>query len=268
MLIFGAPLALRIHEDIQARIERLSRPPRLVIVSGAPNKETETYLALKKKRAEALGISVRVVTVPGPCTTEGFIETLETLLPDTDGIVVQLPLPSGVERDRVLAAVPPTHDCDALNPRTTAVMPPVVGAIAEMMGEHQVDCVGKRVVIIGRGRLVGEPASRYFTERGALVTSIDQTVLDLALVTRSADIIVCGAGVPGLLRPEHLAPGVVIFDAGTSEDGGVLKGDADPACAEVASFMTPVPGGIGPLTIAVLLRNLVALCEEREKTVV
>ena len=116
---------------------------------------------------------------------------------------------------------------------------------------------GKEVVIVGNGSLVGKPAAAWFRLGGAHVDVADNETDNLPDVTKQADIIVCGAGVPGLITPEMIKEGVIILDAGTSEDSGKLRGDADPACADKASLYTPVPGGIGPITVAVLLRNVV-----------
>jgi methylenetetrahydrofolate dehydrogenase (NADP+) / methenyltetrahydrofolate cyclohydrolase len=128
---------------------------------------------------------------------------------------------------------------------------------------HETPVFERHVVVVGSGKLVGLPASRWFMEQGSAVSVVTKDTADIAYYTKNADIIVLGAGVPRLLTPDMVKEGVVILDAGTSEDGGVLAGDADPACAEKASLFTPVPGGIGPITVAVLLRNLVELYSKR-----
>jgi len=138
-------------------------------------------------------------------------------------------------------------------------LPPVVGAIKELSKRQHVVFAGAKVVVVGEGRLVGKPAALWAKKQGAQVKVIHRNTERPEEILKTADIIISGAGDPGIIKPEMIKEGVVIFDAGTSEEGGVLKGDANPACADKATLFTPVPGGIGPITVAVLLRNLVNL---------
>jgi len=166
-----------------------------------------------------------------------------------------------MEAEALLSAILKELDIDNINyeGEETDILPPVVGAIAEIAQRHDVDFAGKNVVVIGRGRLVGKPATLWAKSQGAVVTVIDKDTEDADSIMREADIIISGAGVPSLITPDKIKDGVIIFDAGTSEEGGELKGDADQACASKCSLFTPVPGGVGPITIAILLRNLVTL---------
>lgn len=259
MFVDGKAIAKDMYEALRLEVEKATRAPRLGILTCAPTFETEKYLAIKQKKASEVGIQTRVVTLSGDVSEDTLLAHLATLVSESDGVVVQLPLPAHISTDTVLAAIPPSHDVDALNPETTAVLSPVVGAIGEIIKVHEVPIYEKHVVVIGSGKLVGLPASRWFSEHGAGVSIVTKDTLDISYYTKNADIIVSGAGVPGLIVPQMVKEGVVILDAGTSEDGGMLKGDVDPACGEKASLLTPVPGGIGPVTIAVLLRNVVEL---------
>lgn len=259
MIVDGRALAEEILSEVQSVSEGFSRPPILGIITCAPNFETQKYLGMKRLRAERVGIDTELVEVETTITTEALIEKIQALVQRTNGVVLQLPLPASIRLDEVLCAIPPSHDVDALNPLTTRVLSPVMGAIAAIIAKHAIPLAVSHVTIIGSGRLVGLPAGRWFTEVGASVSMVTKDTVDVPYYTRTADIIVCGAGVPGLLTPDMIKEGVAIFDAGTSEDGGVLRGDADPACADKASLFTPVPGGIGPMTIAILLRNVAEL---------
>jgi methylenetetrahydrofolate dehydrogenase (NADP+)/methenyltetrahydrofolate cyclohydrolase len=260
MIIDGKAIAAQVYASIEKEVHESGQRPRLGILTCAPTFETQKYLALKEKKASEVGIETQVVKLEVETSENELLAELTALVGRSDGVVVQLPLPAHINKDMVLAAVPPSHDVDALNPATTQVLSPVVGAIVEIIKAHEVPVYEKHVVVIGSGRLVGLPASRWFSEHGASVSIVTKdTTDDIEYYTKSADIIVSGAGVPGLLTRDMIKEGVVIFDAGTSEDGGMLRGDADPACAEKASLFTPVPGGIGPITIAVLLRNVVEL---------
>jgi methylenetetrahydrofolate dehydrogenase (NADP+)/methenyltetrahydrofolate cyclohydrolase len=263
MLIDGKAIANRIYDAIREELQKSSRTPRLGILTCAPNFETEKYLALKEKKAHEVGIMTTVVRLDAATTTENVLQELATLIRECDGVVVQLPLPSHIDTDSVLAHIPRTHDIDALNKTTTEILSPVVGAIAEILKVHEVPIFERHVTIIGSGKLVGLPTSRWFMEHGAAVSVVTKDTVDISYYTKNADIIVSGAGVPNLLVPDMIKDGVVILDAGTSEEGGMLKGDAHPDCEAKASLFTPVPGGIGPITIAVLLRNVALLSQER-----
>jgi methylenetetrahydrofolate dehydrogenase (NADP+)/methenyltetrahydrofolate cyclohydrolase len=259
MLVDGKAIANRIYDAIREDIRLLGRAPRLGILTCAPNFETEKYLAIKQKKASEVGIETSVVRLTSLVTEEELLRALAELIRTSDGVVVQLPLPTHLDTERILREIPSSHDVDALNPSTTEMFSPVVGAMIEIIRVYEIPLFEKHVVVIGSGRLVGLPAARWFSEQGASVSVVTKDTLDIPYYTKNADIIVAGAGVPGNLTPDMVKEGVVILDAGTSEDGGVLVGDADPACAEKASIFTPVPGGIGPITIAALLRNVVKL---------
>jgi methylenetetrahydrofolate dehydrogenase (NADP+)/methenyltetrahydrofolate cyclohydrolase len=179
----------------------------------------------------------------------------------TNGIIVQLPFPPHIDVDTVLSVIPKSYDVDVAwyDGSSDEVLPPVVGAIAEIARVHDVLFATQNVVVVGKGKLVGAPALIWTQKQGAHVSVIDRETADPKTMIGDADILILGAGKPGLIMKDDVKEGVLIFDAGTSEDGGVLKGDADLSCAEKASLFTPVPGGIGPITIAVLLRNLITL---------
>ncbi len=259
MIVDGRKIAEAIYEETRQTVAQLGRSPVLLIVTCDPNFETQKYLALKQKKALDVHIETKLASLRAESTTEDFISVIQRNKKNTDGIIVQLPLPSHIDTKTVLDAIPGTHDVDALGTSVAQVLSPVVGAIARILKVNAVDVAGKLVTIIGSGKLVGLPAYRWCTEHGAHVSVVTKDTIDIAHHTRQADIIICGAGVPGLLTPSMIKEGVVILDAGTSEEGGVLKGDADPACAEKASIFTPVPGGIGPITVAVLLQNVALL---------
>ncbi len=177
-----------------------------------------------------------------------------------DGIIVQLPFPSHIDVDALFKKIPPHLDTDMINYNGSGeVLPPVIAAVKEIAGRHNVEFAGKQVVVVGQGRLVGKPAAIWAEAQGAFVTVIDKDTENAEEILRTADIIISGAGSPGLITPDKIKEGAIIFDAGTSEEGGMLKGDADPECASKCALFTPVPGGIGPITIAALLRNLVIM---------
>lgn len=261
MLVDGKAIAAQILRETGNMVSHLSHAPHAMIVTCAPNFETKKYLEMKRRRAKEAGINLSVIEFSVDAATEELVTSIERFTMQTDAIVVQLPLPNHIDTDAVLAAVPASYDADGLHQSngSYAVLSPVVGAIAEIAKLHGVPFSNRNVVIVGQGRLVGAPAIAFANEAGARVTVLTETSTDRDAILAAADILILGAGVPKLIQPSMVKEGVVIFDAGTSEDGGVLVGDADPACAGKASLITPVPGGIGPITIAVLLRNIALL---------
>lgn len=240
MLVDGKKIA----EEIIAGLGASLRGKRLGIVVGVQDSATDSFVKIKSRVAARLGVAV----VRGE---------LEELLKTCDGVIVQLPISNS---EALLAALPPDKDVDALGP-APLVRTPVAGAIAEILRLHEVEPRGKKSVVIGAGRLVGAPAAKLLRELGADVSIITQAHGSLEQL-KVADIVVLGAGEPGLIKPEMLKHGVVLIDAGTSEQGGKLAGDADPSCAEVCSVFTPVPGGVGPIAVAMIFKNLFELSKK------
>lgn len=261
-LVDGKKIAADILAKVASRVTAAQKPVRLVVFACDPNFETQRYLALKKARAESLGITLLVEVLPRAASTETLLAAITASLSTVDGVVVQLPLPNHIDTATVLTAIPAAYDVDAFTYRGTpdaVVLPPVVAAIAEIARLHNVSWEGKNVVVFGSGRLVGAPAAAFAQAEGAEVIVITETSENAADTARAADIIILGVGKPNLLTPDMVKEGVVVFDAGASEDGGLLVGDAAPAVADKAALFTPVPGGIGPITIAVLFQNLLEL---------
>jgi methylenetetrahydrofolate dehydrogenase (NADP+)/methenyltetrahydrofolate cyclohydrolase len=260
MLVEGKYIARELLAKVATDVVTLGRMPTLAALTCAPNFETKKYLEMKKRTAAKVGISLSVIELPADSQTSDVEASIARIVSDVDGIVVQLPLPAGVDREAVLSAVPREKDPDGFQYAgdTTTCLPPVVGAIDEIAKYYQVTWEGARVVVLGQGRLVGRPAAIYARGKSAEVVVLDKENFNVAVV-RQADILITGIGQPQFVTKDMVQPGVVVFDAGTSEDGGVLVGDVHGDVAECARLITPVPGGIGPITIAYLLKNLLDL---------
>ena len=259
MLVDGKAIAETLLKKVQERVASLPTAPRLSVLTCAPNFETQKYLSMKKQKAAAVGITMNVVELPGDTSTSEVVQCVTQIASASDGVVVQLPLPPQIVVDQVLAAIPTAKDPDGFNyPKDGACLSPVVGAIDEISSLHQLVWKGKQVVVLGEGKLVGVPAAAYAERKGAQVTVLHKDNFNEA-VLQTADIVISGMGAPQSIKPAMLKSGVVVFDAGTSEDGGILVGDVDPAVGDIASLLTPVPGGIGPITIAYLLHNVTTL---------
>ena len=262
MIIDGKPLAADLLDQVREITQTI---PGLVLsaVVCAPNFETKKYLEMKKSKAATVGITLDVVELPADTSTDQAVAAVLSAAAESNGVVVQLPLPAHIDKATVLAAVPRPKDPDvfAYGEKYDRILPPVVGAIDVMSLKCGIEWKNKKVVILGKGLLVGKPAARYARKQGASVRVYEEGTLDPSSL-KTAEIIVSGTGQPHFITKEMVSPGVVIFDAGTSEDGGVLVGDVHPDVAAVAAFVTPVPGGIGPLTIAYLLKNLTLLATQ------
>lgn len=249
MIVDGKALAESMYVALGTELAGM----RLGIVVSAGDAVTDSYVRIKTRAAARLGVEIVRRELPTEATTADAIDAVRSLIDASDGIIVQLPLPEHIDADAVLAAVPPGRDVDALNPGALVVAP-VAGAMQEILHTTSVEVKGKRAVVVGNGRLVGAPCALLLQKLGADVTVVTRG--DSLDVLRDADIIVSGAGSPGLIRPDMIKEGAVIIDAGTSESSGKVMGDAEPACAEKASVFTPVPGGVGPIAIAMIFRNL------------
>lgn len=279
MIIDGRALAKEILARAKARADKLARPPLVVALVAGETPATKSYLAIKTKRAADAGCVLEIQHIQSsPRSWETADMLIAMMESDADAIIVQLPLPEGVDARTVCDAIPLEKDADVLSSLARAqfemmdivspsLLPPVVGAVREIFVQNNVDARGKRAVVIGDGWLVGNPCAKWLVQQGAEVTVLTSKSDNLTASLRDADIIVSGAGSPHLIKPETLKQDVVLIDAGTSESGGTLAGDADPACADVCSIFTPVPGGVGPLSVACLFDNVVILAEQKNSSI-
>ncbi len=265
MVIDGKKITQEILEATRAEVEKLGVPVVVRAVTVAPNAVTESYLRVKSTRAEEAGMTLEVVRLPANAQTEEVIAAVRA--PGADAVIVQLPLPDDISTSLVLDEIPLNQDADVLSQlayenfvydRPGAQLPPVTAAIREILIRSNVEVEGKRVVIVGAGRLVGQPAAVWFERMGADISVITRSSGDQSLLAH-ADIIITGAGSPHFLTPDHIKEGVVLIDAGTSESNGSIVGDIDPACASKALVFTPVPGGVGPIAVACLFQNVIRL---------
>jgi len=268
MIIDGRAIAESLYSDLLVRRGEIERPIVLGVVIVGDDPVIEQFVRIKARAAARLGVDVRQYQLAGGVQTADVIRVVAELANESSGIIVQLPLPAHIDTTAVLSVVPKEKDVDALNPTVSddehPVFAPVALAVAEILKQVSFDPIGKRTVVVGAGKLVGLPSAAILKRLGALVSIVTDTHGSLDEL-KNADIVVLGAGNPGFIKPEHLKKGVVLIDAGTSESGGKVVGDADPACAEVASIFTPVPGGVGPISVAMIFKNLFDLVDKATK---
>jgi methylenetetrahydrofolate dehydrogenase (NADP+)/methenyltetrahydrofolate cyclohydrolase len=262
MIIDGKKIAAEIVDDLMREREALPPDLKLGVLMGATDAASESFVKIKERVANRLGVEVVRELLSDVHITGDAVHALVRLNEQCAGVIVQMPLPQEINLADVLGALPPQKDVDAITDGARVVRPPVAEAIAEVFVRANVAAAGKRAVVVGAGKLVGVPAAELLRELGAdvsVVTKNEGSLEDLKL----ADIVVLGAGEPGLVRPAMLKQGVVLIDAGTSEASGRLAGDAVPECAEVASVFTPVPGGVGPIAVAMIFKNLFVLAKHQ-----
>jgi methylenetetrahydrofolate dehydrogenase (NADP+)/methenyltetrahydrofolate cyclohydrolase len=219
------------------------------------------FIKIKTNIAERLGIKVDLVTGPQNMITDQALGLMDEVnKKDYDGIVVQLPLPKQLDTDTILNEIPADKDIDVLGLGVEfgKKVAPVARAVFEILDFYNISLENKKVLVVGNGRLVGKPVGSELSRRGISYQMVDKDTDDDVRNEKiqSADVIISGAGVPHMIKPDMIKDGVVLIDAGTSEQSGVLVGDIDPACGEKASLITPVPGGVGPVTVVSLFANL------------
>jgi len=225
------------------------------------------FLQRKCAVGERMGITTHVLEYPEDTTTEQAVEIVENIAKQkTDGIVIQLPLPSHMDRLEVLNSVPLVLDIDMLSVRAKTafvdgvsyMIPPVARAISEILSFYDIALSGKKIVIVGNGLLVGQPVSAFLRTQKIPFQIIDKDTSEIEKLQwiSQADVVISGCGVPHYITPEMVQESVVLIDAGASEQSGKIIGDIDPQCKDKAFLVTPVPGGVGPVTVVSLFANM------------
>ncbi len=272
MIIDGNAIAKEILARTKARADALPQSPRVVAVVVNETPATLSYLKIKESRAEEAGCLFSVARKDGLFTAPSLVTEVQNT--PGDALIIQLPLPPALNTQFVCDAIPLAKDADVLSSAARdkfergdalALLPPVVGAVRQILAVGSVDPKGKKAVVIGAGFLVGAPVAVWLTQQGAevMVITLESGTENLSTALATADIIVSGAGSPKLITPEIIKEGVVLIDAGTAESDGTIVGDADPACAAKCAIFTPVPGGVGPISVACLFENAVLLAESK-----
>jgi len=264
----GRELATAIRAAAAVRAAELTvagRQPRLAVVTATDDEASAAYVRSIANAAGKEGIACDLLRTT---TAAGVSATLAQLAddPEVHGVMLQTPLPEGAVLADLARAIPAGKDVDGASPeslgRVTAGLPAFAPATAEavlaLLDYYQVELYGRHAVVVGRSVVVGKPVAHLLLDRHATVTIGHSRTADLAAITRQADVLVVAAGRAGLIGPEHVSPGATVIDVGTNiTDDGLLAGDVDPAVAGVAAALSPVPGGVGPVTTALLLRHVV-----------
>lgn len=303
-ILDGNKIAAEIRSEVAAEVKALSRAglrPGLAVVLVGHNPASEIYVRGKVKSSEEVGLYSERHTPPEIATTEELLALVNNLnrRDEVDGILVQLPLPPQVDAKRVLLAVDPSKDVDGFHPMNVGflstqrpgLVPCTPNGVMEILRRSNIPISGQEAVVVGRSDIVGKPMAMLLTNANATVTICHSKTRDLPGVCRRADILVAAIGKAGLVTPDFVRPGATVIDVGMNKvtdraefekyfkgnekreqafakNGSTLMGDVDPAVTEVAGALTPVPGGVGPLTIAMLMSNTVRAAKLRRGSAV
>jgi methylenetetrahydrofolate dehydrogenase (NADP+) / methenyltetrahydrofolate cyclohydrolase len=278
-ILDGKAVAAKVLADVRAGVDSLrastGTAPTLAVVLVGEDPPSQIYVRNKKRAADGVGIGSRDFLFPGGCSQADLLETLGGINADAaiHGILLQLPLPRGLDEDEAVAAIAPAKDVDGLTPTSLGrllagaprLVPCTPAGCLEVLDRHGIGLAGAEAVVVGRSRLVGKPLAQLLLARHATVTMCHTRTRDLAAHCRRADVLCVAAGRAGMVTGDMIKPGAAVIDVGiTRLDSGKLVGDVDFASAsQVAGAITPVPGGIGPMTVAMLMRNTLLAAERQ-----
>jgi methylenetetrahydrofolate dehydrogenase (NADP+)/methenyltetrahydrofolate cyclohydrolase len=268
----GKALSERIRGEVARDIAELGHVGLATVLVG-DDPASDVYIKLKQRAAAEAGIEARDIRLDASTSEEDVLALVDDLNrdDDVDGILVQLPLPSQIDETKVTYAVAPHKDVDGFHPvnagnlylGTPLHVPATPAGCMALLAEYGVDPKGTNAVVIGRSEIVGRPAAMLLLQAHATVTICHSRTADLGAEVRRADIVVAAVGVPGIVTPDMVKPGAAVLDVGLTRTEEGIRGDVDPAAADVAGFLTPMPGGTGPMTIALLLESAVKAARYR-----
>jgi len=275
-ILDGKAIAAEVTASLHARVAALARPPGLTVVLVGEDPASAVYVRNKSKKAAELGFRSEQLTLPASTSQAELLDVVRRLDadPTVDGILVQLPLPKGLDKDAILDAIDPTKDVDGFHPVNVGLLsqkrpgfvPCTPAGVMEMLRRTGVSLRGKEAVVVGRSNIVGRPMMQLLDHADCTVTVAHSRTADLAAHVARADLVVAAVGVAGLVKGAWIKPGAVVVDVGMNRGpDGKLCGDVEfgPA-SERAGWITPVPGGVGPMTIALLMANTVLSAERRQ----
>ncbi len=271
-LMDGKALAERIRAQVAEEVRTLGAVGLTTVLVGE-DPASEIYIRLKHKAATEAGFDANDVRLPGDISEDELVAQVQELnaTDDVDAMLVQLPLPEGINEARVIAAVEPMKDADGLNPWNAGLLflgrPTLVGAtplgIMALLHEYRVTLDGAHAVVVGRSDIVGKPVAHLLQQANATVTLCHSHTAELERHTLDADVLVAAVGIPSVISADMVKTGGAVVDVGINHTESGVVGDVDPSAADVAHFITPVPGGVGPMTIACLLENAVRCARYR-----
>jgi methylenetetrahydrofolate dehydrogenase (NADP+) / methenyltetrahydrofolate cyclohydrolase len=270
--IDGKLIAQEILDDVRARVEKLRRKPSLAVFMVGGNEASARYVSKKSKAAEYVGIEFILHKYPEHVSADQLMEEIIRVQLRTDAVIVQLPLPKHIHTQEVLDTIDPEKDADCLSStglgrvmrNVSHFIPPTAAAVMKILAEHEVELKGQHVVMVGQGELVGKAVAAVMVNQPVTLTVCGLSTETLADYTKKADILITGTGQANLITADMIKKGAIVIDAGVSIIGTKMLGDVDYGKAsKKAKLITPVPGGVGPITVAKLLENVVKISEQK-----
>lgn len=270
ILLDGKKLSQKILDEVGLEVTKLDGKLRLGVVLVGKNPVIEKFIEQKKKAAESVGIDIRIYSFDEAITNNELRKRLAEVVHEkrNTGVIIQLPLPAHINQQYILNSVTPEKDPDVLSSRAigsfvtgkSLILPPVAGAVKAFFEEYGIDYKKKNIVIVGAGDLVGKPVTFWLLGEKATFSVVRSVTEHPEEFLKRADIVISGVGKPKFITADMIKEGAVVVDAGTSESEGKVVGDVDfDSVAQKAAYLTPVPGGVGPVTVAMLLKNLLTL---------
>ena len=279
-IIDGKALSAVVKDEVRDAVpvleKKYGRKPCLCVIIVGENPASQVYVRNKVKAAAYTGMDSKLIELPVSTREDALLRKIAELNADAavDGILVQLPLPKQIDEEKIVDAIAPEKDVDGFHPSNVAglwlgkkcTVPCTPAGIMRLIDSTGIELKGKSAVVVGRSNIVGKPVAKLLLDRHATVTIAHSRTADLGAVTRGADVLVSAVGKAGLIKRDMIKPGAVVIDVGMNRDAkGKLCGDVDfEGCKDKASWITPVPGGVGPMTIAMLMKNTLLCFEQRE----
>ena len=279
-IIDGKALSAVVKDEVRDAVpvleKKYGRKPCLCVIIVGEDPASQVYVRNKVKAAAYTGMDSKLIELPVSTREDALLRKIAELNEDAavDGILVQLPLPKQIDEEKIIDAIAPEKDVDGFHPSNVAglwlgkkcTVPCTPAGIMRLIDSTGIELKGKSAVVVGRSNIVGKPVAKLLLDRHATVTIAHSRTADLGAVTRGADVLVSAVGKAGLIKRDMIKPGAVVIDVGMNRDAkGKLCGDVDfEGCKDKASWITPVPGGVGPMTIAMLMKNSLLCFEQRE----
>jgi len=276
-LLDGKKIAHRLEAEQKKKVASLKKKgvnPALAVILVGEDPASEVYVSKKKEAAARIGLKVNLYKYPKFSRTDTIVSKIKKLNVDkkTHGIIVQLPLPKKINQEEIIEAISPSKDVDGFHPlnwgrlayKSEGLLPCTPAAVMEILYSYKISLKGKEVVIVGKGNFVGKPLSILLLNEDSTLTVVHSNTKDLKFHTKNADILISAAGCPRLIKGDMVKNGVVVVDVGISRVGNKIVGDVDfKNVFKKASYITPVPGGVGPVTVAELLKNVIKIASSK-----
>ena len=273
-ILNGKELSEKILAKLKKAVKKSKLKLRLAVIQVGENSVSQVFINQKKKACEKTGINFKLFKFPAEIGLRELKKETEKIVKSkvTSGVIIQLPLPKKFLAEEFLNLIPEGKDIDVLSEKSLGkfyqgclkILPPTVSGILKLLKSYKIGSIGKNVVIVGAGRLVGFPLATQLLKEKATLSVLNEWTRDASSFTKKADILISGVGKPNLIKGNVVKKGVIVIDAGTSIKKGKLVGDVDfKSVSKKANYITPVPGGVGPLTVACLLENLAVLNKKK-----